>query len=300
MLPRGHSRDDILQGSMTCFPRRVGPPRAHSTMALSENVGLPAPVIDLHCHILPGIDDGPRAIEDSLALARAAAAAGTATVVATSHVSWEYPNRAEAIARLVEELNGRLSDAGVALDVRPGAEVAMTRLPDTSPEELSHLTLGGGGWLLVEPPFTLVSTGLDVLVANLRVSGYQVVLAHPERCPAFHRDRSMLEALVRSGVLASATAGSLDGRFGDAVRRFSLELVRDGLVHNVASDAHDASGRPPTIAGELERAGLGALTEWLTQAVPEAILGGGDIPRRPEVEIPALQKTRRAGWLRRS
>jgi len=254
-------------------------------------------VIDLHCHLLPGIDDGPKTIGDSLAVAQAAAAAGTRTVVATSHVSWEYPNSADTIARLVAEFSGRLASAGVALEIRPGAEIAMTRLPDIPPEELSRLTLGGGRWLLVEPPFTLAATGLDSLIADLRAGGYQVVLAHPERCPAFHRDRSMLEELVHSGVLASLTAGSLDGRFGSAIRRFSLELVRDGLVHNVASDAHDDSRRPPTIAAELERAGLGSLTGWLTQAVPGAILGGGDIPRRPEIELPALQRTRRPRWL---
>jgi len=254
-------------------------------------------VIDLHCHVLPGIDDGPKTIEESLAVARAAAAAGTRTIVATSHVSWEYPNRADTIARLVAELNGRLSAAGDALEIRSGAEIAMTRLPDTPPDELSRLTLGGGRWLLVEPPFTVVATGLDVLIADLRVRGYQVVLAHPERCPAFHRDRLMLEALVRSGVLTSVTAGSFDGRFGSAVRRFSLELVRDGLVHNVASDAHDDSRRPPTIAAELERAGLGSLTAWLTQEVPGAILGGREIPPRPEIQFPALPGPRRARWL---
>jgi protein-tyrosine phosphatase len=254
-------------------------------------------VIDLHCHVLPGIDDGPQSIEDSVALARAAVAAGTRTIVATPHVSWEYPNRAESIARLVAELDRRLSGEGVALEIRAGAEIAMTRLPDTPADELARLTLGGGRWLLVEPPFTLASTGLDALVADLHDRGYRVVLAHPERCPAFHRDRSMLEALVRSGALGSVTAGSLAGRFGKEVRRFSFELMRDGLVHNVASDAHDDSRRPPTIATELEGAGLGLLTEWLTQGVPGAILSGGEIPLRPAFEIPALDNARRSWWL---
>ena len=174
-------------------------------------------------------------------------AAGTRTLVATSHVSWEYPNRADTIARLVAELDRRLGGEGLALEIRAGAEIAMTRLADTPSDELARLTLGGGRWLLVEPPFTLASTGLDALVADLQDRGYRVVLAHPERCPAFHRDRSMLEALVDAGALGSLTAGSLVGRFGKAVRRFSLELVRDGLVHNVASDAHDA--KPPPADG---------------------------------------------------
>jgi protein-tyrosine phosphatase len=252
-------------------------------------------VIDLHCHVLAGIDDGPRTIEESLALARAAGAAGTRTLVATPHVSWEFRNQAQTIERMVEELNRVLRREAVAVDVRPGAEIAMTRLADLAPTELSRLTLGNGRWLLVEPPFTLVAAGLDVLIADLQRQGYRVLLAHPERCPAFHADRSMLERLVDSGVLGSLTAGSLDGKFGAPVQRFSLELLSAGLVHNVASDAHDDSNRPPTIAGELERAGLAPLAEWLTQSVPAAILDGGEIPPRPDVELPPTRRGRR--WL---
>ena len=252
-------------------------------------------MIDLHCHVLAGIDDGPRTIEESLALARAAGAAGTRTLVATPHVSWEFRNQAQTIERMVEELNRVLRREAVAVDVRPGAEIAMTRLADLAPTELSRLTLGNGRWLLVEPPFTLVAAGLDVLIADLQRQGYRVLLAHPERCPAFHADRSMLERLVDSGVLGSLTAGSLDGKFGAPVQRFSLELLSAGLVHNVASDAHDDSNRPPTIAGELERAGLAPLAEWLTQSVPAAILDGGEIPPRPDVELPPTRRGRR--WL---
>jgi len=265
-------------------------PDARSVGLPAKSLGFEHPVIDLHCHVLPGIDDGPATIEDSLALARAAASAGTRMLVATSHVSWEYPNRAETIARLADELNVRLRAEGVSLAVRPGAELAMTRVADIAAGELSRLTLGGGPWLLVEPPFVAVLTGLDTLIADLQGRGYHVLLAHPERCPAFHRDRSMLERLVASGVLCSLTAGSFAGRFGRPVRRFSLELVRGGLVHNVASDAHDDIRRPPTIAGELQQAGLGALTAWLTQDVPDAILGGGEIPPRPHAEIASRRR----------
>jgi protein-tyrosine phosphatase len=252
-------------------------------------------VIDLHCHVLAGIDDGPATLEASVAVARAAASAGTRTLIATPHVSWEYPNDSGTIAGLVAELSRRLTAEGVALEVRPGAEVAMTRVADTPAEELARLTLGGGRWLLLEPPFTAAAIGLDLIIADLHRRGYRVLLAHPERCPAFHRDRSMLEQLVGSGVLASLTAGSLAGHFGGAVRRFSLELLRDGLAHNVASDAHDHIRRPPTIAGELEGAGLGPLSAWLTQEVPAAILGGGEIPPRPAVGV----APRRWAWPRR-
>ena len=222
-------------------------------------------MIDLHCHVLPGIDDGPATAADAFALAAAARTAGTTVLIATPHVSWEYPNRSAAIASLVEALNERLRGTGVPLEVRTGAEIAMTMLGDIAPEELSSLTLAGGRWLLVEPPFTPVISGLEAIVAQLERRGFGVVLAHPERCRGFQRDPGMLAALVARGALISITAGSLNGRFGELVRRFSYELLRDGLVHNVASDAHDLARRPPALAGELERAGLGPLADWLAR-----------------------------------
>ena len=253
-------------------------------------------VIDLHCHVLPGIDDGPETIAGSVALARASAAAGTRTLVATPHVSRRYPNDADTIARLVEELRTRLAAEEVALDVRSGAEIAMARLIDIEPTQLTQLGLGGGPWLLIEPPFAATVNGLEILLRNLQHQGHRILLAHPERCSAFHRDPAMLGAIIGTGVLTSITAGSLVGRFGEPVRRFALELARDGMIHNVASDAHDHLNRAPGMASELQQAGLGPLTEWLTQEVPAAILGGEDVPPRPPVALPGIGKPPRRWW----
>ncbi len=256
-------------------------------------------MIDLHCHVLPGIDDGPETIEGSVALARAAAAAGTRTLVATPHISTRYPNDAGTIARLAAEINARLAAEGVALDVRPGAEIAMTRIIDIDPGELPRLGLGGGPWLLVEPPFAAVATSLEVLLLDLQRRGHRILLAHPERCSAFHRDPRILGSIVRAGALTSITAGSLAGSFGEPARRFALGLARDGMIHNVASDAHDDVKRPPGMAAEIEQAGLGPLTEWLTQEVPAAILGGEEtIPPRPAVALPGIDASRRRWWRR--
>jgi protein-tyrosine phosphatase len=256
-------------------------------------------VIDLHCHVLPGIDDGPETIEGSVALTRAAVAAGIDTLVATPHVSWRYPNDADTIARLVDEVNARLATERVALEVRPGAEIAMTRLVDIEPAQVARLGLGEGPWLLVEPPFTAAATGLDTILLDVQRRGHRIILAHPERCHAFHRDPRMLRSLARAGVLTSITAGSLVGRFGEEVRRFTLQLVQEGMIHNVASDAHDHTRRPPGIAKELEQVGLGPLTEWLTQGVPAAILAGEEIPPRPAVPPPSIEPARGPWWRHR-
>lgn len=248
--------------------------------------------------MLPGIDDGPRSIEESVALARAASAAGTDTIVATSHSSARYPNRPATIAGLVRELRERLLAENLPIDIRPGAEIAMTHAHELEPGELAEMRLGGGPWLLLEPPFVPAALGLDRTVTTLQGEGHRIVLAHPERCPAFHRDLGLLRALVGDGVLTSITAGSLVGRFGKEVKRFAAQLVAEGLVHNVASDAHDPHRRPPGITAELEQSGLSALAEWLTREVPEAILLGREIPPRPQTEVAARKDRRRLIWRR--
>jgi protein-tyrosine phosphatase len=249
-------------------------------------------MIDLHCHVLPGIDDGPETMEGSIALAHAATAAGAHTLVATPHVSTRYPNDATTIARLVAALRERLSAEGVGLDLLPGAEIALTRLPDIEPDQLPRLGLGGGPWLLIECPFAPAIGGLDDILLGLTRRGRRVVLAHPERCATFQRDPQKLARLVDSGIVTSITAGSLVGHFGDGVRRFALELVRRDLVHNVTSDAHDHVRRPPSVLDELKRTGLAPLAGWLTCEVPAAILKGDEIPPRPRVALPALETER--------
>ena len=107
----------------------------------------------------------------------------------------------------------------------------------------------------------------------------------------------MLASMMGAGVLTSITAGSLVGRFGAPARRFAIGLVDEGMVHNIASDAHDDVRRPPGVVMELEQAGLGPLVEWLTQSVPAAILDGGEIPRRPAVELVGIGR-KRLRWRR--
>jgi len=254
-------------------------------------------MIDLHCHVLPGIDDGPSTTASSIALARAAAEVGVRRIVATPHVSTRYPNEADSIARLVEEVAFALTREGVKVGVQAGAEIALEHIPEIPSEELASLGLGGGEWLLVEPPFGPLVPSLGDTVTALQQAGHKVVLAHPERCPTFHRDPAMLERLVRSGVLTSVTAGALVGRFGKDVRHFALDMAAAKLIHNVASDAHDAKRRRPGLREEIEHAGLGDLMEWLTQEVPAAILGGDDIPPRPR-STPGGSGRRRVRWRR--
>ena len=238
-------------------------------------------MIDLHCHVLPGIDDGPDDIEGSLTMARRAVREGIETIVATPHVNSRYRNDQETIAAALALVRDALVHEAIPLEVLPGAEIAVNYLAETDTSGIGSLSLAGGEWLLIEPPFATVATGLVSTVKGLLWDGHRVVLAHPERCPAIHRDLSIVRELSEEGVLMSLTAGSLAGRFGSQARRLAVALLEDGLAHNVTSDAHDAGNRPPSVAGELARAGFGDLTSWLTEQVPAAVIGGGPVPPRP-------------------
>jgi protein-tyrosine phosphatase len=244
-------------------------------------------VIDLHCHLLPGLDDGPSDIRGSLAMARAALAAGTETMVATPHVSATYGNEPEQIDAAIEALSAALRDRSIPLRVVAGAEVAFSRLGELDEQTLKRLCLGPGPYLLVESPYSESVRGLEPALFELQLAGLRPVLAHPERCPAFQKDPGRLARLVERGVLCSVTSASRAGRFGRTVRRFVLRLLRDELVHDVASDAHDHLKRPPGLMvgfdstrGEVP--GMAAEATWLTEEVPAAILAGHAIPPRPE------------------
>jgi protein-tyrosine phosphatase len=243
-------------------------------------------VIDLHSHILPGIDDGASDMAMAVAMARRARALGLCTVIATPHVDGSYDTRAATIKTAADELNQELAHQGVALDVLPGAEIAAHRLADLDAGELNELGLGGGPYLLIEAPLSPVAGDFELFIDGRRTPDRRFVLAHPERSPVLQRDPERLRRLVLDGTLVSITAGSLSGRFGRSVQRFAIELLEEGLVHNVASDMHDLTRRAPGISQHLRTAaeelpGLSGLGDWLTNEVPRAIIAGDPVEVPP-------------------
>ncbi len=238
-------------------------------------------VIDLHCHILPGIDDGPDELGASLAMARAAVADGVSVVVATPHVSWNHANGAAQIRAATDELQGAITTAGIPLRVLPGAEVALTRAVDLEPAQLAELHLGGSGWLLLEPPISVDAPGIEGMIGMVQARGSRILLAHPERCAAFHADPEMLARLVGAGCRAQVTAGALTGTFGRTVQRLARRFVDDGLIHVVASDAHDTTLRRPDMGAVVATGEYAPLASWLTTDVPGAMLANRPLPPRP-------------------
>lgn len=255
-------------------------------------------MVDLHCHILPGLDDGAATIEHALELARAAQAAGIDTVVATPHIRDDYPFPLELIAERLSELQGALRHAEIEVNVVAGGEVALSKLPELDDEQLAPLCLGQGRYLLVESPYTHAPSLLETALFDLQVRGFRPVLAHPERSVTFLGDRARLEALVEQGVACSVTAMSVAGGFGTAIRDFTMDLFASGLVHNIASDSHDAGRRAPGFGAAFERMEdtLDCAAEeahWFVEDAPRALCEGRELPgQSPSLTI------RRTGWTR--
>jgi protein-tyrosine phosphatase len=249
-------------------------------------------VIDLHCHVLSGLDDGPVDIDGSVAVARLAAADGTHTMVATPHVREDYPFALELIAERASALNERLAQDGVDLRIEMGGEVALSRLSQLSESELERVCLGSSKSVLVESPYQQATDMVEDTLFNLQLAGFRPVLAHPERSPSFMTNPDRVEALVERGVLCSVTAASMAGRFGRTVQRFTRVLFERGLVHDVASDAHDIRKRPPGLTAgfrllDRDLPGILAQSEWFTSIAPTAILAGEPLPARPVLEVPS-------------
>jgi protein-tyrosine phosphatase len=261
-------------------------------------------MIDLHSHVLPGIDDGPADAAGSLALLRAAAAAGTTTLAATPHIDWTFGLGPDDLERPLALVRAVAAANGVAVDVVLGAEIALDRYVDLGPDELGPLSLGDGPYLLLEPPLSQAAGPFDRLLHARVREGTPILLAHPERCPAFQRRPALLGDLVRGGALGQVTAASLAGRFGRTVREAAMAMLAAGQVHVLASDAHDAQDRGPDLREGLEAAaralpGSAALADWLTVDVPGAVLAGAPVPRRPALPMPPPRRGWRARLARR-
>jgi protein-tyrosine phosphatase len=227
-------------------------------------------MIDLHSHILPGLDDGALDLRDSLAMARVAAGDGIGRICATPHIRADHDVRIRELPSRVAALNRALDEAGIAVRVLPGGEVAEPIVDTLADDELELLCLGGTGrWVLLEPRAGPLGGSLVATVRTLGERGYSCVIAHPERHlgPAFEQ---RLAALAEAGALVQATAAHLTEEGGD----FLVELFRRGLLHVLGSDAHSSHGGRPLKLSSVERLRDLAHFDWIATEAPEAIVAG--------------------------
>jgi len=237
-------------------------------------------MIDLHCHLLPGIDDGARDLEEGLAMARLAVEEGITHAVMTPHVMpGIFDNDLASIERAVTDYRKSLAEAGIALEVRVGGEVrigpeVLALVADDRIPYIGHWE--GERVMLLELPHSHIPPGTEKLVDWLRAQGIRPLLAHPERNPDIERDPLRLRAYIDRGCLVQVTAGSLAGDFGEDYRVAAVALLEAGWTTVLASDAHRADKRKPSIeAGRRIAAGLvGEEASWrMVREIPAKIIG---------------------------
>lgn len=209
--------------------------------------------VDMHFHLLPGVDDGPRHLAESLELARLAVRDGTRTVVATPHIRREYLSDPLEVPERVDALQRALRDAGIPLTVLPGGELDVEMVGTLEQAQLDAIAVGppGARWLLLESPFDGLAR-LQPAAAELRARGYGLVLAHPERAAGVLTGccRILREEFAH-GCLAQVSTSSLAGSHGHEAQVSARHLVANRMAHVLATDAHSPR-RAPNLAAAMD------------------------------------------------
>lgn len=245
-------------------------------------------MIDIHSHILPGVDDGAANWEETLELARAAVQDGIRTIVATPHhANRKYWNYAPEVRGLVAQTNERLAAEGIELTVLAGQEIRVydELLDAWSRGEL--LTLGDSDCVLLEMPSSTVPKGMAELVHELGIMGLRTVIAHPERNREIAIAPRALEELVEAGAYGQVTTHSLLGGFGRQIEKSAWTLCRKGLIHVVSSDAHHIQRRNFRLREAYEKVEKELGISWRTyfERNAEHLISGHPLENMPDVKV---------------
>ena len=257
-------------------------------------------MIDLHSHILPGIDDGAKTREVSLEMARIAVADGIHTMACTPHIyPGLYLNDAQGIARARDVLQAELDDHGVALRLLVGADVHLVPGLLAGLREGRVPTLAGSRYLLLEPSHHVMPPRFEASVFELVAAGYTPVITHPERLVWIEGHFDIFQRLVRQGAWMQLTAGALTGQFGPRALYWGEKFIGEGLAHLLATDAHTTGRRRPQLSparAVAERlVGAREATRMVVDR-PQAILDD----RVPSATVPpAVPPARTGGWLQK-
>jgi protein-tyrosine phosphatase len=269
-------------------------------------------MIDLHSHILPGLDDGSPNLEVSLAMARLAHGDGITDMVGTPHLFRGASNLTDfgLLEKKQTELQAALDRESIPLVIHRGVEIRFSHnLLDELQKHRPHLVLAGSSYMFIEFPFDYVYSGVKEVFFNVMSEGIVPVVTHPERCTGFINHPEVLFELVEMGALAQANAGSFAGRYGSQVREAAYLFLGSSYIQFVASDAHDTDSRPPILSAAVKSiepiVGPQAAMA-LVRDNPRAVLEDKPLPFQPEpvspdsppekhfrLKIPSLFKTRK-------
>ncbi len=239
-------------------------------------------MIDIHAHILPSIDDGPETIEESIELCKVAANDGIKTIVATPHSKdGVYETKSAEILKAVDTLNSQLKENRIDIKILPGAEIHISEGLVESIKNGDVLTINNGGkFILFELPFVFIPPGTDKFIFNLKSNGIVPIIAHAERILAFQKKPELVDQLVKIGARVQVNAHGLTKRANPGERKCAEWLLKNRLVHFIASDVHSLNVRPPILSKAVENA-TRIIGEEEARALvcrnPELIINGLDI-----------------------
>lgn len=265
-------------------------------------------MIDLHCHILPGLDDGAQSLEESVAMAKAAEEDGIKTIVATPHLFRENFNYKDLgiIEEKRMELTGALKDNSIQVEILAGAEVHISHnLIDEIRKNRKYLVLDRSSFMFVEFPPDHVFTGVKELFFELMSEGITPIIAHPERNSVFIHTPRLLYELVQMGALSQANSGSFTGMFGSDVEEAVFRFLKLNLIHFIGSDGHNSRSKTPKLREAVKRAETIVGEERAKALVmenPQAVLDDLELPffqepvnplekeKKLKVKIPFLRR----------
>ena len=257
-------------------------------------------MVDIHCHILPAVDDGARTIEESIAMCRSAAGDGISTIVATPHIFDGVHTTPEKglIARKLEELRREVSSF---IDIVPGGEVRYSyEIFQEAPDPLTKIRLNGSSYMLLEFPFQAVPPNIEMTIFQILNAGITPVIAHPERNMRIQERPQIMADLVERGAFAQIDAGSLTKSFGPEPWLTAKRLIEAGLGHFIATDAHHHDRRRPILSTAVAvAADLGGIEYARAMVIdnPTALIRDQGIPYQMECDYDALSgKKKKKSW----
>ena len=228
-------------------------------------------VIDLHSHVLPGLDDGCRTLSEAVQFVRATAGEDITTLACTPHVTEEICPSPEVLAKTREQLQAACREAKLPdVELLQGAEVMIAPTLADFLTRRRDLTYGGKGrYCLVELPLVDYPLYVERTLFELLMAGLLPILAHPERNARLQKDRHLLESIVNQGVLVQINAGSILGHYGSLVRQTALYFLENGYGHAIASDGHNLQNRLPGLKQAMDKIGWKKPTPGIPESFPQ-------------------------------